>query len=172
MEIRKAETKDLDRIMEIYELARRFMAESGNPHQWGDNNWPPRDLIEKNIGEGKLYACVETGLMDCEEDSVHGVFYYDFGDDIDATFRTIEEGAWLNDEPYGVVHRIASDGRVKGMGKYCIDWAVKESGNLRIDTHGDNKVMQNLLGKMGFVRCGIIHVPQDNYPRIAFQKVL
>ncbi len=46
----------------------------------------------------------------------------------------------------------------------------EQAGNIRIDTHGENQVMQKLFNKMGFVRCGIIHVPQDNYPRIAFQK--
>lgn len=41
---------------------------------------------------------------------------------------------------------------------------------LRIDTHPDNQVMKRLLIKLGFTRCGIIHVAQDNIPRIAFEK--
>ncbi len=35
MRIRKAKPSDLDRIMHIYEGARRFMAEHGNPRQVG-----------------------------------------------------------------------------------------------------------------------------------------
>ena len=45
MNIRNAEINDLPRIMEIFAHARRFMAEHGNPDQWGPDNWPPEDLI-------------------------------------------------------------------------------------------------------------------------------
>ena len=41
-----------------------------------------------------------------------------------------------------------------------------------MDTHGDNIVMQNLLKKLGFVYCGIIHVEEDDDPRLAFEKIL
>lgn len=30
--------------------------------------------------------------------------------------------------------------------------------------------MQGLLKKLGFVQCGIIHVVEDNDPRIAYEK--
>ena len=42
--------------------------------------------------------------------------------------------------------------------------------SLRADTHEDNKIMQHLLEKNGFVRCGIIHV-EDGTPRVAYQKL-
>ena len=42
--------------------------------------------------------------------------------------------------------------------------------SLRADTHADNKIMQHLLEKNGFTRCGIIHVA-DGTPRIAYQKL-
>ena len=41
---------------------------------------------------------------------------------------------------------------------------------MRIDTHGDNAVMQNLVRKLGFVHCGTIHVEEDDYPRLAYEK--
>ncbi len=31
---------------------------------------------------------------------------------------------------------------MNGIGAFCIDWAFSKCGNLRIDTHGDNIVMQ------------------------------
>ena len=31
-------------------------------------------------------------------------------------------------------------------------------------------VMQNLLAKLGFTRCGIIHVQEDDDPRFAYEK--
>ena len=79
--------------------------------------------------------------------------------------------SWLSDSPYGVVHRIASDGSVKGVGTFCINWAFAQSGHLRIDTHGDNVVMQNLMKKLGFTQCGTIYVVEDNDPRIAYEKI-
>lgn len=36
--IRKACKKDLNRILEIYGIARNAMISSGNPHQWGDGH--------------------------------------------------------------------------------------------------------------------------------------
>lgn len=42
--------------------------------------------------------------------------------------------------------------------------------SLRADTHADNKIMQHLLEKNGFARCGIIHV-EDGTPRVAYQKL-
>ncbi len=92
------------------------------------------------------------------------------GKDIEPTYHTIEDGAWIDGGSYGVVHRLASDGSEKCIGRYCLDWAYEQCGNLRVDTHTDNKVMQNILAKLGFVKCGIIHVVEDNYPRYAYEK--
>ena len=122
MYIRKAKFEELDCIMDIYAHARAFMAETGNPKQWGATNWPPQSLIEQDIAQGKCHVCcVDEG----SSAQVVGVFYYDFGHDIDATYRNITDGAWLSDAPYGVVHRIASDGSVKGVGTFCINWALR-----------------------------------------------
>ena len=71
-----------------------------------------------------------------------------------------------------MVHRIASDGSTKGTGTFCIQWALERSGHLRIDTHGDNKIMQNLMRKLDFTPCGIIYVEEDHDPRIAYEKIV
>ena len=162
--IRKAAPEDLPRIMDIYAFAREFMAAHGNPSQWAANNWPPRELIIKDIAAEKSFVC-------CLDDKILGVFFFDFGKEIEPTYHTIEDGSWINEEPYGVVHRIASDGTVKGVGKHCISWAFSQCGHLRIDTHPDNIVMQNLLAGLGFEKRGIIHVPQDDAPRYAYELI-
>lgn len=164
MRIRKTTQADLPRVMAIYARARAFMAEHGNPNQWGPTNWPPEALIRQDIQMGKGYVCTD------EEDRVMGSFFFDFGADIEPTYRHIESGAWGEDSPYGVVHRIASDGSRKGIGEFCIRWAYGQCGHLRIDTHGDNVVMQNLLKKLGFEQRGIIYVVEDNDPRFAYEK--
>ena len=97
MKIRQATFVDLPRVMEIYAHARAFMAETGNPTQWGPTRWPPEALIRQDITEGSSYVCIHEGR-------VVGVFYYIFGKDIDPTYAVIEGGTWLSDAPYGVVH--------------------------------------------------------------------
>ena len=165
MKIRHSTEKDFDRMMQIYGFARKFMAEHGNPNQWGPTHWPPEELIRADIREGHSYVCLN------DEGKVIGTFFFIHGEDIEPTYRRISEGKWLEDSPYGVVHRIAGDGSEKGIGAFCINWAFEQCGHLRIDTHGDNTVMQRLLHKLGFIHCGTIYVEEDNYPRLAYEKV-
>lgn len=165
MRIRKTTENDLDRIIDIYSFARDFMAKNGNPNQWGPNNWPPIDLIKSDIKEGNSYVCVN------DRDEVIGTFYYIYGKDIEPTYREITDGKWISDTAYGVVHRIAGDGSERGIGAFCLNWAYEQCGHLRIDTHEDNKVMRNLLKKLGFEYCGIIYVREDRDPRLAYEKI-
>jgi len=159
LEIRKASLKDWEEIQKIYADARKFMAEHGNAGQWG-TSYPKEELLFSDIAREKLYVCTEG--------AVAAVFYFAAEDD--PTYRVIEDGAWLNDEPYGVVHRIASARTVRGAASFCVDWAFQQTGNIRIDTHRDNIPMQNMLRKNGFHYCGKIYL-EDGAPRIAFQKI-
>lgn len=160
MEIRKTKPEELDVLLKMYEHARSFMASHGNPSQWG-NSYPSPQLISDDIAEGNSYVCLE-------HDKIIATFYYKEGPD--ATYMRIYEGNWLNEAPYGVVHRITSDGSLKGAASFCLDWALKQCGNLRIDTHRDNIVMQHLLDKNEFKYCGIVYV-EDGSERIAYQKI-
>ena len=163
LRIRHATERDLNRMMEIYAYARKFMAEHGNPDQWGPTCWPPERLIRDDISNGTSYVCVHEGR-------VVGSFFFAAGEDIDPTYRHIEDGHWQAGGAYGVVHRLAGDGSVRGIGRFCLDWAYRQCGHLRVDTHGDNLVLQNLLKKLGFVHCGTIYVQEDDFPRLAYEK--
>ena len=57
LQIRKATLDDLDRLMEIFEEARRFMCRTGNPNQW-INGYPQRELIQEEIEASHCYVCV------------------------------------------------------------------------------------------------------------------
>ncbi len=160
MEIRKTRIEELDTILEIYQRARTFMETHGNPNQWKKTR-PERSRIEQDLAEEKSYVCVEAG-------EIAAVFY--FAEEEDPTYQMIYEGSWLNDAPYAVVHRIASAGTVKGAGSFCMEWAAMQADNIRIDTHEDNYVMQNMLKKQGFLYCGKI-LTDDGTERLAFQKV-
>ena len=164
MKIRHAKMQDIPAMMEIYAGARAFMASHGNPNQWGPTGWPPEDLIRQDVADGHSYVCLT------DDNRIIGTFFFQFGADIEPTYRIIKDGSWQDDRPYGVVHRIASDHTVYGTGMYCIEWAYEQCGHLRIDTHRDNTVMQRLLEKLGFVHCGTIYVHEDNDPRLAYEK--
>lgn len=161
MKIRKTIIEDLDKVMEIYENARHYMRKNGNPDQWG-NEYPPIELIKADIDEEKSYVCMNEG-------QIVVVFYYDLGPD--PTYMKIYEGGWINEGTYGVVHRIASSSRQKGVASFCLNWALQQCGDIRIDTHRDNIIMQNFLAKNGYLKCGIIYVA-DGSERFAYQKVI
>ena len=158
MEIRNAQTEDLDRLQEIYASARHFMAEHGNPNQWW-GGYPTSEMLEDDLEKKQLYVCTENGR-------IYAAFVLATGDD--PTYAVIE-GAWKNEQPYATLHRIASSGEKRGMADVIIRWAFARCANLRGDTHELNYAMQNAFERNGFERCGIIHV-EDGTPRIAYQK--
>ena len=51
----------------------------------------------------------------------------------------------------------------------CLEWCSSHCPNLRVDTHRDNKVLQNILLKNGFTYCGIIYV-KNGTERLAYQR--
>lgn len=160
LDIVKASLSDLDRLMEIFDTARRFMASTGNANQW-INGYPQRELIAGEIEQGHCYVCRDR------EGVIVGTFCFIKGPD--PTYAYIEDGEWPDDEPYYVVHRLASSGSCKGIFDACMDWCFRVCPNIRVDTHADNKVMQHLLLSRGFSRCGIIYIANGT-ARIAFQK--
>ena len=158
-EIRPARLEDLDEILKIYDYARKFMVQTGNPTQWADT-YPQRELLEADIANQGLYVVMEQG-------SLCGVFYFVIGPD--PTYTIIENGAWHSDKLYGTIHRIAGNG-TKGIFGAALDFCRSKIDYLRIDTHHDNKVMQHVVTKHGFQPCGIIYC-DDGSPRIAFDRL-
>lgn len=159
--IRLAEFKDLPRILEIYQNARAFMRRTGNPNQWFDNH-PAEAVLRDDISKRQLYVCAESS-------EILAVFAYIQG--IDPTYLQIDGTGWLNNDPYGTIHRIAVAQQGHGLIARIFDWALNQCPNLRIDTHEDNAPMHRALQKYGFTYCGIIHLA-NGHPRIAFQKTL
>ncbi len=159
LSVRRAVPADLERIMQIFGSAKDYMRAHGNPDQW-NGTYPGIELMPGEIESGHCFVI-------CSGDAVEGTFCLIFGDE--PTYIQIENGRWLNEAPYGTIHRLASDGTAKGIGHACIEFCYNQIENLRADTHCDNLTMQRLLEKEGFVKCGIIHL-QDRSPRIAYQK--
>ena len=155
--VRKATLADLPRIEEIYAYARGFMAANGNPNQWG-TTYPPIQQLKQDIQLGNLYV-VSDGV------EIHGVFFFSIG--TDATYGYVEGGNWREDSAYGTIHRIAGDG-TGGILATAISFCKSRISHIRIDTHADNRVMQNALARQGFQKVGIIYL-EDGDPRIAYE---
>jgi len=159
VEIRPSRPSDLERIMEIYSHARNFMASMGNPTQWGAE-YPSRRLVMSDISDGKSFVVLSDGI-------IAGTFCFIIGPD--PTYDVID-GAWKSDAAYGTIHRIASAGRVKGIADAALGFCRRIIGNIRIDTHADNRVMRSWIETRGFEYRGIIHVA-DGSPRLAYELV-
>ena len=149
----------MDNIQEIYVYARKFMAEHGNPTQWGQTR-PTEETLRKDIEKEQLYVIEER-------DRLQGVFALIIGED--PTYQNIEQGSWKDTSLYGTIHRIASASEAHGIMEQVLAFAWEKIQHLRIDTHENNKVMQHLILKNGFEKCGIIYV-DDGSPRVAFEK--
>ncbi len=160
LSIRTADWKDLPEINLIYQYARKFMAEMGNPSQWG-NKFPLESQIRKDI-ENRQFYVAETSKGIC------GVFALTIGPD--PTYAKIEDGQWLSESEYGTIHRVAGNGTVRGVFEAVIRFCEQRIQHLRIDTHKDNKIMQHLIEKHGFSRRGIIYAANGS-ARIGFEKL-
>ena len=148
--------------MRIYGHAKEFMARHGNPEQWTGGYPSEKKLIESEIEAGHSFVC-ETA-----DGKIAGTFCFITGED--PTYQVIEHGRWLADGPYGTIHRLASAGIAHGVAEACMEWCWQRMPNLRADTHSDNAIMQKILEKAGFTRCGIIYTDNGS-PRIAYQRI-
>ena len=158
--IKKAEVKDLQKLNGIYEAARQYMRENGNPDQWG-TNYPGEDILLNDMEKGVLYT-----------DEGFNFAFVLMGEE--EAYRDIYEGSWLNEEAYLTLHRVAGNGRVRGGFSKVFEFSIikmREAGlsNIRIDTHEKNLTMQKALARQGFVRCGLIRLREGE--RIAYQYV-
>ena len=157
--------RDYPHMQKNYARARELMARNGNPTQWGDT-FPKDDVVRDDIAQRRAMLLVdEVG----GHERILAQFALCPGED--PTYHHID-GAWLDDDSYVTIHRIASSGLVKHAARDCIAWALKHYGNVRADTHPNNKAMQHVLETCGFARCGLIQLldrPTDT-TRIAYQR--
>ena len=159
MKVIRASMDMLEQILPVYTAARQFMEKTGNPNQWGKTH-PSRELLQRHIRMGNLYV-VEY------KEKVVGAFAFIPG--TDPTYLDIE-GQWHSCEKYAAIHCVASDGSVRGVFSEIWEYCKSQERYLRIDTHHDNKVMQHVLEKNGFVPCGVIYL-ENGDPRLAYDRM-
>ena len=156
--IRLGTIEDLDEILIVFDKARKYMYENGNKTQWKDGH-PKRSIIKQDIESNNLCVIID-------DDKICGVFVLVIGKE--PTYEKIEDGYWKYDLEYGTIQRLASDGTKKKIFDEVFEFSKSKINYLRADTHEDNKTVQHLLTKKGFVRSGIIYV-SDKTKRIAYE---
>jgi len=162
LSVRKAHTGDIPEIMAVIEAAIGIMRASGNLYQWVDG-YPSEQVIREDIGHGYGHVLEEDGKVSA---------YFAFIPSPEPTYARIYGGAWLDDAlPYHVVHRIASYPQVHGVFKALMDFCFAQDGNIRVDTHRDNAIMQHNILKYGFQYCGIIYLASGD-ERLAYQRIV
>ena len=155
--IRKATLEDTPVLLEIYDRARKFMASTGNTNQW-TNGYPSKEILTDDILKSEMFVLED-------EDGIQASFVFYCG--IDPCYTKIYDGQWLNNEPYGVIHRIATRGLKKHMADYILEYCSSKIDNIRMDTHVNNKPMQNFMIRHGFKHVGTIYL-KNGQSRLAF----
>ena len=160
--IREVQSSDVADVMSVMEAAKKIMRKSGNMNQWTDG-YPSETAITADMEKNGGFVVEDDGKV---------VGYFAFLPSPEPTYARIYEGKWLDDEePYHVVHRIASYPDFHGIFDSIMDFCFSHDPNIRIDTHWDNKIMQHLIVKHGFSYCGIIYLASGD-ERLAYQKMV
>ena len=167
--IRPATAADLPAVRPVFEAAKAIMRADGNTEQWAAPNFPGDGLLLHDIAREGGYV-IESPVMPGPTGHLAPriVAYFALLPSPEPTYDYID-GAWLTDEPYGVIHRIASFPDVHGIFSAIIDFAASRYPRLRIDTHRDNRIMQHVIESAGFTYCGIIWLT-DGTERLAYER--
>ena len=158
--IRQSTMDDLPIILRLRDQARDIMRSYGNTFQWPDG-YPRDDMFRKDIESGGSFVMAD------ESGELVGTFVLLPSPEV--TYNVIYNGQWLDNEPYHVIHRIASTPDSHGVLDAVLDYCEAVAPNIRIDTHEANVIMRKGLEKHGYQYCGIIHLLNGD-ERLAFQK--
>ena len=162
-ELRKAEIEELSEAMRLIEGARAFLKSQGID-QW-QGSYPDEDCIRRDMENSRAFFLTDGG-------EIVGYLCVDFAGE--PAYEKIK-GAWRDDGPYAVIHRLAMDGAHRGRGLAGAAFALAESlcrergvHSIRVDTGLENARMQHILKKSGYELCGTIWY--EGGARMAFQK--
>lgn len=167
MNLRKTETKDIKRVLEIYEEGRSSLREDG-VDQWQDEG-PTLNSLKLDMERGYSYVLEDRGEVLGTLAIVEGV---------GPTYLKIK-GRWLNQRPYITIHRFAvsKSSKNRGFGKLMFhesEQLAKTKGitSIRVDTHNDNLKMNSLLISLGYLYCGIITLDNGDLRNAYHKEVL
>ena len=163
MELRAVKLEDVPTAMTIINEAKAHLKSQGID-QW-QTGYPDDACIEKDVLDQK-------GFFVVEQENILGYLCIDY--DGEPAYKDLR-GTWHTSEKYVVVHRMAFQQEARGKGISTAVFQMVENMSrargitaFRVDTDADNKKMQHILKKNGFLYCGTIWF--DNSEKIAFDK--
>ena len=162
---RLSKVEDISRIWEILQEAIALRAAQGS-QQWQDG-YPNRNVVEQDIANAYGYVVEKDGLI---------IAYVAVIADGDPAYEAID-GAWMSNDPYLVIHRVAvtQSPYHKGVASIIlreVEGVALASGirSVRFDTNYDNAAMLHLAKKFDYVYCG--KVLMRGGERLAFEKAV
>lgn len=164
MIFRKATTEDIDTIERMIKAASGRLG-AASIDQW-QRGYPNRTSIENDVEAG-----VGMVLALGNEILAYGAVIFTG----EPAYDDLTGGKWLTDGQYAVVHRLCVSEIFVGMGfakqfmSAAEAMAAERVKSFRIDTHPDNKIMQNLVERMGFTYCGDVVIESR---RLAYEKII
>lgn len=165
LKFRKAQPEDTERIWEILQQAIERRRKDGS-HQWQDG-YPNRNVVQKDIQQQVGYVA----LLDGNIAAYTALIIND-----EPTYEVID-GAWLTNEDFLVIHRVAvaEEYLGRGFGKEIFNFAEKVAVqqsvfSIKVDTNFDNGGLLAILKGLNYRYCGEISV--RGTPRRAFEKIL
>lgn len=170
IDYRRATEADLEEILNLTAQAKAYLASQGLD-QW-QNGYPNEENFRQDMARGDGWLFTADGIP---------AGYLCITRQHEAAYDVID-GQWLTEGPYAAIHRIMvrPDLRGSGLASEMVQLAEDLSlgwgcAGLRVDTHLNNQPMLRMLGKNGFVLCGVIHLiggTEDGKPRKALEKVI
>jgi GNAT superfamily N-acetyltransferase len=165
MILRLATVTEVDIIWNILQDAIAQRKNDGSD-QW-QNGYPNKQTIINDIQNGFGYVLVENNTIIAYTAIIFG---------IEPAYKEIK-GAWLSNDNYTVVHRVATSKDFKGKGiatqLFLLIEELSISNNvfsIKVDTNFDNGPMLRILEKLNYTYCGEIFFSGSS--RMAFEKLL
>lgn len=163
MIFRKATIEDVECVVSMVLAASKRLGAAGID-QW-QRGYPNRTSIEKDVADG-------VGMVLCEGQTIiaYGAVIFTG----EPAYEGLTGGKWLTCADYAVVHRLCVSEIFVGMGfakRFMASaeaMAAQSVGSMRIDTHPDNRIMQGLVGSLGYTYCGDVVIESR---RLAYEKI-
>lgn len=173
--VRKIKVSEIYDAYNIIENGREILKRDGC-NQWQDGN-PNLAKIKDYVSKGQLYGVFDDGVLCFVGAVICG--------EIESSYKHLYSGDWqLYTSDYITIHSVAvkKEYQGKGLYNYFFDFVTTEAKccpnhsikSIRIDTHSDNKRMQHIIEKRGFVYCGIVYLDflKTNRKRSVYELVL
>ncbi|NAS31162.1 GNAT family N-acetyltransferase [Flavobacteriaceae bacterium R38] len=167
MNIRQAETPDLNNIINITKACNLFMRSKGI-FQWTDE-YPSLDDFKNDFERNELY------VLEKEDNVIGCIVISTFMDEI---YKPVK---WLTPNENNIyIHRIAIHPEYQGMGyaQKLMDFAenyakTNNYTSVRLDTFSQNKRNQRFYEVRGYQRLENISIPQQSeHPFYCYENVL